>query len=573
MNSKARHSATATWHTLLCKPVVLLCLMMLTACALVASTYRYFGATWDEPEHLGAGMQLLDRDIYIYDVQHPPLARMAIALGPFLAGAHAVDIPGPNGGEQAGNEQLYKTGHYWRNLMLARLGVLPFLAVLLWSTWAWARHSFGEGTALLATLLLISIPPLLGHAGLAALDVPGAAMCTLACYWLLRWFETLRWQFAIFAAVSSGLAIATKLSALPFIGVVGLAWLPCWWFSRARQDQLATATTSLRRWLLQSGSIVLLALICAMLTYSVEFRYTVTAQQPNNAAWSFLFGTSGWPHELAHAIARNVPLPVGLEQLALSVQDLLKHNREGHLSYLLGQFSENGFLHFYVVALAVKTPLPLLALGVAGLIMLALRARRLGWTSAAPCIAFVALLAFCSIYSRINIGLRHVFVLYPLLCMAAAALLTKLWQRYRHRAARAALVVSMGWQLSSLYSAYPDYLSYFNVTAGHHPEHILIDSDLDWGQDIVRLQRRLTELHVTKFAFVYRGTVDVIGEGLPGVWMAQPFQPTTGWVAASIYARDTVSQGNAFKWLKHYTPRERIGASIDLYYLPEAAPR
>jgi hypothetical protein len=179
------------------------------------------------------------------------------------------------------------------------------------------------------------------------------------------------------------------------------------------------------------------------------------------------------------------------------------------------------------------------------------------------------LLAFCSFYSHINIGLRHVFILYPLLCMAAAAFSVALWERYRQPLLRGALIGLIGWQLSLLYSAYPDYLPYFNATAGKHPEHILIDSDLDWGQDIERLRQRLNELQVTKFGFVYRGTIDVIGERLPGVWMAQPFQPATGWIAASIYARDTVSQGAAFSWLKQHTPRERVGKSIDLYYIPE----
>jgi hypothetical protein len=107
--------------------------------------------------------------------------------------------------------------------------------------------------------------------------------------------------------------------------------------------------------------------------------------------------------------------------------------------------------------------------------------------------------------------------------------------------------------------------------AGSRPERILIDSDLDWGQDLKRLKTRLDELHVTRFGFVYRGSADVIGERLPGVWMAQPFEPATGWIAASVYARDTVLQGQAFAWLKDYKPVERIGKSIDLYFIAEPA--
>jgi 4-amino-4-deoxy-L-arabinose transferase-like glycosyltransferase len=559
----------ALMRALLRRPLRLISILMLCTCGLVASTYHYFGITWDEPEHLAAGMQLLDRDVYIYDIQHPPLARLAMALGPYLAGARAFDEPGPSG-EQSGRDLLYKTGHYELYLYLARVGMLPFLALLLWSTWAWARHLYGEGAALLATLLLIATPPLLGHAGFAALDVPGAAMCTLALYCLLRWYETQSWKYALFTGVSAGLAVATKLSALPFIAVVGLAWLPFWWRDRARPTSTTTlTTTSATRWGLQVVCILMLALLCTVFTYSFEFRYTVTDRYPYNTAWSYLFGPSGWAHDVSHAIAHAVPLPTGLERLVWSIEALVKHNQEGHLSYLLGEFNKNGFRHFYVVALAVKTPITLLLLGLTGLVALLMKVGRERWTQAAPAIAFIALLAFCSFYSHINIGLRHVFILYPLLCMSAAALVVQLWRRYSNLWLRGALVLLIAWQMSLLWSVYPDYLPYFNFTAGRHPERILIDSDLDWSQDVERLQKRLTELKVKKFGFVYRGTIDVIGERLPGVWMAQPFQPATGWIAASIYARDTVSQGEAFKWLKQYTPVERVGKSIDLYYIPD----
>mgnify|MGYP001243212934 CR=1 FL=1 len=140
-------------------------------CTLSVSTYRFFGHTWDEPEHLAAGMQLLDRGQYSYDLQHPPLARLAMAIGPYLAGARTFGEVGPSG-EQEGRDLLYKSGNYDRILTLARLGVLPFLVILLAATWALVRHILGETTALLATFFLTTTPVVLGHASVAALDVP-----------------------------------------------------------------------------------------------------------------------------------------------------------------------------------------------------------------------------------------------------------------------------------------------------------------------------------------------------------------------------------------------------------------
>src|SRR5205807_845389 len=71
--------------------------IILLACLLAAGSWRVYSNTWDEPEHLAAGVELLDRGRYEYDTEHPPLARVLLALGPYLAGAHSFGTPPPNG--------------------------------------------------------------------------------------------------------------------------------------------------------------------------------------------------------------------------------------------------------------------------------------------------------------------------------------------------------------------------------------------------------------------------------------------------------------------------------------------
>ena len=43
-------------------------LLTLLGCGLAASTWHVYGHTWDEPEHLAAGMSLLDTGRYDYDL-------------------------------------------------------------------------------------------------------------------------------------------------------------------------------------------------------------------------------------------------------------------------------------------------------------------------------------------------------------------------------------------------------------------------------------------------------------------------------------------------------------------------
>src|SRR5215471_8748192 len=62
---------------------------LLIAAAAIASlvpVYSTLSQTFDEPFHIACGMEWLDRGQYTYEAQHPPLARVADAIGPYLKG-------------------------------------------------------------------------------------------------------------------------------------------------------------------------------------------------------------------------------------------------------------------------------------------------------------------------------------------------------------------------------------------------------------------------------------------------------------------------------------------------------
>src|SRR4051812_33994778 len=61
--------------------------IVLVAATAILSTARTFSGTVDEPAHIGAGVEWLSAHRYDYDLQHPPLGRIAAALGPYLRGA------------------------------------------------------------------------------------------------------------------------------------------------------------------------------------------------------------------------------------------------------------------------------------------------------------------------------------------------------------------------------------------------------------------------------------------------------------------------------------------------------
>jgi hypothetical protein len=117
--------------------------------------------------------------------------------------------------------------------------------------------------------------------------------------------------------------------------------------------------------------------------------------------------------------------------------------------------------------------------------------------------------------------------------------------------------------------AHPDYLAYFNGFASRHPEKVLCESDLDWGQDLYRLRDALRAHGVNQVAIRYFGTAPLDRAGLPPHRELSPSTPSSGWAAISLHALVMENAENgSFEWLKQYQPVERVGKSIYLYRLP-----
>src|SRR5207244_9266831 len=147
----------------------------------------------------------------------------------------------------------------------------------------------------------------------------------------------------------------------------------------------------------------------------------------------------------------------------------------------------------------------------------------------------VTLLTFASLFSHINIGIRHILVLYPFLAIGAAYVTVRAWRslaalrpRRAATAGTAVVLTLLLWQLSTLWTAYPDYLPYFNE-AVLHPQRVLVDSDLDWGQDLRRLEPRAEQLRIAQLSLAYRGTADLSREPLPPFVNLAARRPASGW--------------------------------------------
>ena len=72
--------------------LIAICCMAVGSLRIVA-TYSQLGLTYDEPQHLACGLEYLAQHVYRYETQHPPLARAMTAVLPYLDGARPSGNP------------------------------------------------------------------------------------------------------------------------------------------------------------------------------------------------------------------------------------------------------------------------------------------------------------------------------------------------------------------------------------------------------------------------------------------------------------------------------------------------
>src|SRR5258708_37076934 len=107
------------------------------------------------------------------------------------------------------------------------------------------------------------------------------------------------------------------------------------------------------------------------------------------------------------------------------------------------------------------------------------RLRQGDWTSSAPVIFALVILVTC-IPSRLNLGVRHILPMYPLLSIAAGYFIATSFAR--SSGVRTIFVYcGLLWCCVSSLLSHPDYLAYFNEISSAHPEYYRVDSDRDWG--------------------------------------------------------------------------------------------
>lgn len=475
-------------------------------------------ATFDEVAHIPAGYSYLRTGEVDLNKEHPPLVKLIAAL-PLLPLR-----PGdPREFDGFARREQWDFGRAFlfenrvpadRIVFWARIPLLLLSAALGWSIYRWSRQIHGEAGGLLSLTLFAFSPTLIAHGRLVTTDAPIALFSLLGIYFLWR-----------------------NLAAPP-----GKSWLP---YGAA----LALA-------FLSKYSAVLLIPSAAAVTFAWLFLERPERSVAREVLWRLSLATV-IPVALVLVLGFGPTQP--LAYLEGFLEAFRKLNRD-YPFYLAGQFSEKGFLTYYLVAFVLKTPLPILgflAIAVLGL-------RRF------PRLALISLLIPALLFflaptiQRYNIGLRYILPVYPFLFVFAGGAARLLTLRRACAWGGAALA---GYLILGTLLAYPHYIPYFNEIAGGSKGGIrwLDDSNVDWGQELKALGRVAREEGMDGMGVLYHGMVP------PRYYLPTSYTPSVQEAMSprrgQVYA---VSAQRALRegWLERGDPFRIIGHSIYLYRFP-----
>ncbi len=503
--------------------------------ALAVDSLRKENPTVDEVAHLPAGVSYWQRGTFKLYHHNPPLVKLIAAL-PVIAArpttAPLYETSAWSTESQASFAEkfaLLNIPTYFELFDRAR-SLMPLFSILGGlAVFAWSRSLFGAGGGLLSLALWAFCPNILANARLVTSDVAAASIGVGATYLFWRYQHRPTWRRAALVGLALGLAQLTKFSMVllyglwPALAVVRFL-LERRWAGWTRRLAVGSA---------QGAAMVALSVAVIDCGYGFEgvgqplgrFEFASRSltrpvppgmarpSSPNDLlrkAWQYRV------NRFRGSALGNLPVPLpkhyvlGFDEQKVETEGIPRYFfdpgaprddsvQSGYTVYLDGQLRRSGWWYYYLATLAYKVPEGTWALVIlSGVLLVTSRRSGSPWADEVAVLAIpVGILGAMSFLTDICLGIRYILPIFPFVFVGAGRIgpwLGGLSGRGRW-AASAVVVASLAADAAAVATIHPHYLAYFNRVSGgpgRGSEH-LIDSNLDWGQDLVGLSRWLRE--------------------------------------------------------------------------------
>jgi hypothetical protein len=428
-----------------------LCLVLLVQ---VFCSVRQMSQQADEATHLYAGYRALKCGDFTFGREHPPLAKMLVAI-PLLWSNPPVDCTRDTVAteEEQSTNWLYSREDWWQVLMKARAVSSLFAAALCLGVWVVARCMFGRAVATISAAVLAFEPNILGHGALLLNNVLLSTLFLLTVFSFYLWTRRRTLPLLLATGLFMGLALLTKSPAVLLMPMLILLAL-----GEARLERSDWKEALGRAWrnvpsLAVIGLVAIATIWCG---YGLHHSGgTREFEEPPSSVFSAEV-------QVLKAMRAVHVLPRDYLDGLIEVRAMVTDGEDS--IDLLGRPYTGSPWFFFPLAAIIKFTLPLLAMLVMGGVgVLAMGKERLRETLFLLLPALLYLVSSMCI-RRTAIGIWHLFPMLPFLLIAAVAGCVNLARRCRW--AGGVLVCLLALHAVSSLRAYPNYLSYANEAWG-----------------------------------------------------------------------------------------------------------
>ncbi len=523
-------------------------LLLILHAILLWHSVRMKSATVDELSHLSAGLYSMTRLDFRLNRASPPLPNLICALPVLMS--HDVTLSDHYGWRMGiwnglGDRLVEDNPETFHSILMAgRLGTIVLSVLLCLIIFLWSRELWGYVPALLVLCLVVFEPNVLAHGRLTTTDVCASLFFVLTGYLFWRFFKRPSLIRLSWLSISVGLAWLSKHSGAVlyialFIGFLYFAYthptrrmIPRFYLRFPRSIRLALWAMGLTFY------VFCVSLIVVWAGYGFEIGDPISgSREPVHS--QFLKDLIVPMNSVAMFFGREEPLSFDLNNpneplwlwlrkwtpLFTHIEAFLAnqaHLRTGHLGFFMGELSSRGWLSYYPILFLIKTPIPLLLvffLGV-GLILMG-RVSLAKTTLLGLFLIPLVLLYFLLFKNTANIGYRHALPVIPFIFVGfAGAVFSYLYEQIvwdswfsdlflkKNRSAFILLFIFIGGTIGSVLSQHPHYISYFNYAVGgpKYGHYYAVDSNLDWGQDLLFLKQAVEEGMIPAPRLIYFGS-------------------------------------------------------------------
>jgi len=467
---------------------------------------------------------------------------------------------------------------------IARWALIPFSWLGALVCKRWADELYGGWSGLLAGTLWCFCPNILAAGMQVNPDLGMAALGVAAAYTFWKWLRQPSFLTVMIAGVVLGLSQLAKTNVVIFFPL----WCWLWMADRLLSRPQWPTRPQLQKEMLQLGLMIAVAMYVLNLGYL--FEGTGTRLKDFRFVSQTLAGDRPYGNRFAESWVGEIRVPFPKNYIAgIDLQRRDFENRDHNIqSYWRGRLYNHGFWWFYFYVLAIKVPL-----GTSALLLVALQSswrrtdsRVTGRDEMLVVTPALALFLLASLQFGFSHHLRYVLGSFPFAFVWIGRIAA-----YRPR--RLILVCFVGSIGSSLF-AYPHSQSYFNeMVGGPRGGHFhVVDSNCDWGQDLLYLKRWI-EKHpeARPLSVVYFGPVSPSLAGIDAAPLtarqphddptarrhfraaATTVEPPSVWIAISVEALrgGPFYGGPDYHQLLQFKPVGTVGYSIYIYNVSETA--